>query len=92
MLKFEASMHLNNDHIETLVVYLAHDQDVGRTARYLHVHANTVRYRLHKCEEILETSLHAAATITNLYLAFQDDVLALQDHIAAAGIAGGPGR
>ena len=90
--KFEASMQLNNDHIETLVVYLAHDQDVGRTARYLYVHANTVRYRRHKCEEILRAPLNAAATIANLYLAFQDDVLALQDHIAAAGIAGGLGR
>ena len=58
--KFEASMQLNNDHIETLVVYLAHDQDVGRTARYLYVHANTVRYRRHKCEEILRAPLNAA--------------------------------
>ena len=85
-------MQLNNDHIETLVVYLAHDQDVGRTARYLYVHANTVRYRLNRCEEVLKAPLNAAATIANLYLAFQDDVLALQDHITAAGIAGGPDR
>lgn len=88
MRKFVTSMQLDNDHIETLVVYLAHDQDVGRTARYLYVHANTVRYRLHKCEEILEAPLSAAATIANLYLAFQDDVLALQDRLAVAGAGG----
>lgn len=85
MRKFVASMQLDSDHIETLVVYLAHDQDVGRTARYLYVHANTVRYRLRKCEEILEAPISAAATIANLYLAFQDDVLALQDRLGATG-------
>ena len=63
MRKFEASMQLDNDHIQTLVVYLAHNQDVGRTARYPYAHANMVRYRLHKCEEILTTPLNAPATI-----------------------------
>lgn len=92
MRKFKASMKLDNDHIETLIVYLGHDQDVGRTARYLYVHANTVRYRLHRCEEILKAPLNAAATIANLYLTFQDDVLALQDQIAAAKLVGSPGR
>jgi len=92
MRKFRASMQLDKEHIETLVAYLAHDQEVSRTARYLYVHANTVRYRLQKCEKILEAPLNAAATIANFYLAFQDDVLALRDQIAAAGIAGGPGR
>ena len=81
MQKFVTSLQLDADHINTLVVYLAHDQDVGRAARYLYVHANTVRYRLSKCEEILETPLSAASTIANLYLAFQDDILALQDNL-----------
>lgn len=85
MRKFVASMQLDSDHIETLVVYLAHDQDVGRTARHLYVHANTVRYRLRKCEEILDAPISAAATIANLYLAFQDDVLALQDRLGVNG-------
>jgi purine catabolism regulator len=81
MQKFVASLQLDSDHIDTLVVYLAHDQDVGRTARYLYVHPNTVRYRLSKCEEILRTPISSAATIANLYLAFQDDILALQDSL-----------
>jgi hypothetical protein len=83
--KFVASMQLDNDHIETLVVYLAHDQNVGRTARHLYVHTNTVRYRLRKCEEILGAPISAAATIANLYLAFQDDVLALQARLGMNG-------
>jgi len=83
--KFVASMQLGNDHIETLVVYLAHDQNVVYTARYLYVHTNTVRYRLRKCEEILGTPISAASTIANLYLAFQDDVLALQARLGMNG-------
>lgn len=79
--KFVATLNLDSDLIETLIVYLALDQDVGRSARHLYVHANTIRYRLHKCEELLGTSISSTATIANLYLAFQDDVLALQDKI-----------
>ncbi len=81
MQKFIASLQLDTEHINTLVVYLAHDQDVGRTARYLYVHANTVRYRLSKCEEILQKPISSATTIANLYLAFQDEILALHDRI-----------
>jgi purine catabolism regulator len=83
--KYVASLHLDVDHIDTLIVYLAHDQDVARTAHYLYVHANTVRYRLHKCEEILGVSINSVPTIANLYLAFQDDILALSDKLRAAG-------
>ncbi len=79
--KFVANLNLDSDLIETLIVYLALDQDVGRSARHLYVHANTVRYRLRKCEELLGTPISSTATIANLYLAFQDDVLALQDQI-----------
>ncbi|MBC7761319.1 MAG: helix-turn-helix domain-containing protein [Candidatus Saccharibacteria bacterium] len=79
--KFVATLNLDSDLVETLIVYLALEQDVGRSARHLYVHANTVRYRLRKCEESLGASISSTATIANLYLAFQDDVLALQDQI-----------
>lgn len=83
--KFVATLNLDNDLIETLVVYLALDQDVGRSARHLFVHANTVRYRLRKCEDLLGAPIGSTATIANLYLAFQDKVLALQDQIEYSG-------
>ncbi|TQM13742.1 PucR family transcriptional regulator [Pseudonocardia kunmingensis] len=60
----------------TVVTYLACDQDVRRTAERLYVHANTVRYRLRKVEHLLGAPIAAAGTIANLYLAFQDEVLA----------------
>ncbi len=79
--KFVATLRLESDLIDTLVVYLALEQNVGSTARHLFVHANTVRYRLRKCEESLGTAISDTATIANLYLAFQDQVLALQDRL-----------
>ncbi|WP_372452631.1 PucR family transcriptional regulator [Pseudonocardia nigra] len=60
----------------TVVTYLACDQDVRRTAERLFVHANTVRYRLRKVEQLLAAPITAASTVANLYLAFQDEVLA----------------
>jgi purine catabolism regulator len=54
---------------ETLLAYLEHDLDVGRTARALHLHPNSLRYRLAQIEQRLGTSLRSAATIANLHLA-----------------------
>jgi purine catabolism regulator len=55
---------------ETLVAYLRHDQDVGRTARALNVHPNSVRYRLTRAELLLGVSIRASSTIVALHLAF----------------------
>ncbi|WP_240630340.1 helix-turn-helix domain-containing protein [Specibacter cremeus] len=63
---------------ETVVVFLALDQDVAAVAAHLFVHPNTVRYRLRKAEAILGGPLASAAVIANLYLAFQDDILVFQ--------------
>jgi len=79
--KFVHTLNLDSDLTDTLIVYLALDQDVGRSAQHLYVHANTVRYRLRKCEELLGSSVRNTTTVANLYLAFQDNVLALQDQI-----------
>ena len=62
--------------VETVVVFLAVDQDVRRTAQRLFVHPNTIRYRLRKVEHILGEPLTSARAVANLYLAFQDEVLA----------------
>jgi PucR family transcriptional regulator, purine catabolism regulatory protein len=54
---------------ETVCAYLAADLDVGRAARALHVHPNSVRYRLGKVEELLGEPLSRPATISRLHLA-----------------------
>jgi DNA-binding PucR family transcriptional regulator len=42
---------------ETLRVYLDSFGDVATAARQLHVHPNTVRYRVRRIEDVLTTSL-----------------------------------
>jgi DNA-binding PucR family transcriptional regulator len=42
---------------ETLRVYLDSFGDVAAAAQFLHVHPNTVRYRVRKIEEYLGASL-----------------------------------
>jgi len=45
------------DHIRTLRTWLAHDRHLERTAETLHVHPNTVRYRLGRARELLGLDL-----------------------------------
>lgn len=49
--------------------YFARDQDVNAAAAALHVHPNTLRYRLGRVEALLGRSLKAPATIAELTLA-----------------------
>jgi purine catabolism regulator len=66
----------DDDLRRTVIAYLACHQDVRSTARRLFLHPNTVRYRLNKAEKVLGARIDAPSTITNLYLAFQEDILA----------------
>jgi DNA-binding PucR family transcriptional regulator len=54
---------------EALVAYFRHDMDVMRTAAAMHVHHNTVRYRLTRVEQLTGRSLRDPATIASLYIA-----------------------
>lgn len=54
---------------ETLCCYLEVDLDVARAARALHLHPNSLRYRLCKIEEAIGSPLRRPGTIANLYLA-----------------------
>lgn len=54
---------------ETLLCHLDHDLDVQRTAEALHLHANSLRYRLGRIEAQLGRSLRDPATIASLYIA-----------------------
>ncbi|MDA0178669.1 helix-turn-helix domain-containing protein [Solirubrobacter phytolaccae] len=55
--------------LAALVEYFARDQDVGAAAAALHVHPNTLRYRLGRVEALLGRSLKAPATVAELMLA-----------------------
>jgi purine catabolism regulator len=54
---------------DALVSYLHHDLDVGRTARALHLHPNSIRYRLSRAEQIMGARLRSSATIAALHVA-----------------------
>ena len=58
---------------EALVAYFAHDLDVSATAAELHLHPNSLRYRLSRLEELLGCSLKHPATIAELYIALLAD-------------------
>jgi DNA-binding PucR family transcriptional regulator len=55
----------------TLDAYLACDRHLERTAAALHVHVNTVRYRLGKVQENLGVDLHDVETRFLLELALR---------------------
>ncbi len=70
---------------ETLLTYLAEDLDIGRTARALHLHPNSLRYRLAQIEQRLGRPLRSPATIANLYLAAMADRSAVGGNGAISG-------
>ncbi len=58
---------------EALVAYFDHDLDVTAAARGLHLHPNSLRYRLAKIEEQLGSPLKRPATIAELHIALLAD-------------------
>lgn len=69
---------------ETLVTFLALDQNIGAAASAMFVHPNTVRYRLTKIEELYGESVASASFIANLYLCLQDEVLGRRHVLTAS--------
>jgi len=57
--------------LETLMAYLSADQNVNAAAEALHVHPNSLRYRLGRVEELLGRSLRSPATMADLYVALR---------------------
>jgi purine catabolism regulator len=54
---------------ETLVTYLENNLDVGRTAAALHLHPNSVRYRLSRAEDLIGAPVRAPGTMIALHVA-----------------------
>ena len=61
---------------EALKAYFEHDLDIAATAAALHMHRNSLRYRLARAEQVLGRSLKQPATITTVYLALVADAAA----------------
>jgi PucR family transcriptional regulator, purine catabolism regulatory protein len=58
---------------EALVAYFDHHLDVSAAAAQLHLHPNSLRYRLSRIEELLGCSLKRPATIAELHIAMLAD-------------------
>jgi purine catabolism regulator len=54
---------------EALRAYFEHDLDVAATAASLHMHRNSLRYRLARAEQLLGRSLKQPSTVAAVYLA-----------------------
>jgi purine catabolism regulator len=54
---------------EGLTSWFEHDLDVAAAAAAIHLHPNSLRYRLAKIEELLGRSLRVPATIADLHIA-----------------------
>jgi purine catabolism regulator len=54
---------------EALLAYFQNDMDIVATAAVLHLHPNSLRYRLGRIETLLGRSLKQPSTIAALYLA-----------------------
>lgn len=61
--------------IETLVEYLRQDLDIQQTGRVMHLHPNSIRYRIARAEDQLGRSMSDPETITLLYLALRPSLL-----------------
>lgn len=55
--------------IRTLEAYFDQNCDIGLTCKSLHVHRNTLRYRLDKIEQITSLNINRLSDIFQLYLA-----------------------
>ena len=54
---------------EALSAYFEHDLDIAATAAALHMHRNSLRYRLARAEQVLGRSLKQPATIAAIHIA-----------------------
>jgi purine catabolism regulator len=59
------------DAVHTLQVYFESDLSVPATAERLHLHPNSLRYRLQRIEQAVGSSIRSPATIAALYLALR---------------------
>ncbi len=88
-----AALRANPPLHEALQAYFAHDLDIAATAASLHMHRNSLRYRLARAEQVLGRSLKQPATIAAVYLALVADAAAQsqRDGLDGARLPAGAG-
>jgi PucR family transcriptional regulator, purine catabolism regulatory protein len=59
------------DLVSSVRVWLEQDRNTGRAAQALHVHPNTLRYRLQRFEEISGHSLSSTSSLAEVWLALR---------------------
>lgn len=69
LLKYEADR--KGELLQTLVFYFEHNQNVKETAESLHIHVNTLNYRLRRIKDILQVDFSETEEFLNLHLALQ---------------------
>lgn len=55
--------------LPSLFAYLEHNQNAKEAAEAIHVHTNTLTYRLKRIEELLSTDLNSSSSFLNIHLA-----------------------
>jgi len=64
-----SSIQKEKELLETLKCYLANDQSLKKTAFDLHIHINTLHYRLKQMKELTDIDPKSVKGITLFYLA-----------------------
>ena len=67
--RFLAPLDQKGPLFESLVVFFEHNQNINVAAEILHVHHNSLRYRLAKAEELLQVNLRDPAALSSVFLA-----------------------
>lgn len=73
--------------LEAVVAYFEHDLDIMRTAQAMHLHHNSLRYRLGRAEHFLGRSLKDPATIASIYVALTARAARVDRRLAAVPAA-----
>jgi hypothetical protein len=67
--EFLAPLDRTGPLFESLQVYFEQSQNINAAAELLHVHHNSLRYRLAKAEELLKVNLRDPAAVASVFLA-----------------------
>ncbi|MDQ0254309.1 carbohydrate diacid regulator [Evansella vedderi] len=59
----------DNELLETLKAYIQHNCSIKETAKYLHIHINTLHYRLKRINELTGMPLKETENLVSFYLA-----------------------
>ena len=59
----------NKELLDTLEVYIRSGQNLKLSAQQMYIHLNTMKYRIHKIEQLLDQSLKDVDVVNNIYIA-----------------------